>query len=108
MIYELRVYRCMPGRLPDLNKRFETITLKLWEKHGFRQVGFWTTLIGESNQELHYMLQWQDLAERERVFGAFMKDPEWLEARAKTEANGQLVANITNTILAPTVYSKLK
>ena len=53
MIYELRVYRCMPGRLPDLNKRFETVTLKMWEKHGFRQVGFWTTVIGESNQELH-------------------------------------------------------
>jgi hypothetical protein len=27
MIYELRVYHCVPGRLPDLNKRFETITL---------------------------------------------------------------------------------
>ena len=83
MIYELRVYRCMPGRLPDLNKRFETVTLKLWEKHGFRQVGIWTTVIGESNQELHYMLEWKDLAERERVFGAFLEDPEWLSARAK-------------------------
>jgi len=36
----------MPGRLPDLNKRFEAVTLKLWEKHGFRPVGFWTTVIG--------------------------------------------------------------
>ena len=33
MIYELRVYHCVPGRLPDLIKRFDTITLKLWEKH---------------------------------------------------------------------------
>jgi hypothetical protein len=31
MIYETRVYRCLPGRLPALLKRFETITLKLWE-----------------------------------------------------------------------------
>ncbi|MCX7158831.1 MAG: NIPSNAP family protein, partial [Proteobacteria bacterium] len=36
MIHELRIYKCMPGRLPELNKRFETVTLKLWEKHGFR------------------------------------------------------------------------
>jgi hypothetical protein len=36
MIYETRVYRCLPGRLPALLKRFETITLKLWEKHGIR------------------------------------------------------------------------
>ena len=34
MLYELRVYECVPGRLPDLLKRFDTITLGLWEKHG--------------------------------------------------------------------------
>ena len=44
MIYELRVYRCVPGRLPALLKRFDTVTLKLWEKHGIRQAGFFTTL----------------------------------------------------------------
>jgi len=55
MIYELRVYRCLPGRLPALMKRFETITLKIWEKHGIKQAGFFTTLIGESNQELTYL-----------------------------------------------------
>ena len=51
MIYELQIYECVPGRLPDLNNRFSTITLKIWEKHGIRQAGFWTTLIGESNHD---------------------------------------------------------
>ena len=37
MIYELRIYECVPGRLPDLNKRFSTITLKIWERHGIRR-----------------------------------------------------------------------
>ena len=37
MIYELRVYSCLPGRLPALLKRFEGATLKIWEKHGIRQ-----------------------------------------------------------------------
>ena len=46
MIYELRVYHCVPGRLPDLVKRFDTLTLPLWKKHGIQQAGFWTTLIG--------------------------------------------------------------
>jgi len=58
MIYEMRVYRCIPGRLPALLKRFETITLKIWEKHGIRQAGFFTTLVGESHQELTYLLAW--------------------------------------------------
>ena len=50
MIYELRVYHCVPGRLPDLIKRFDTLTLPLWKKHGIQQAGFWTTLIGPSNR----------------------------------------------------------
>ena len=108
MIHELRIYRCMPGRLPDLNKRFETVTLKLWQKHGFRPLGFWTTPIGESNQDLTYLLEWQDLAERERVWAAFMSDPDWLKARAESEKNGPILAQITNSILAPTAYSKTK
>jgi hypothetical protein len=40
MIHELRIYHCAPGRLAALNSRFETITLKMWEKHGIRQAGF--------------------------------------------------------------------
>jgi hypothetical protein len=108
MIYELRIYHCLPGRLPDLLRRFETVTLKLWERHGIRPTGFWTTLIGESNQDLHYLLEWEDLAERERIWAAFMSDPEWLKARAESEKGGPIVANIVNRILAPTAFSRLK
>ena len=45
MIHELRVYRCLPGRLPALLNRFETITLGIWARHGIRPAGFWTTVI---------------------------------------------------------------
>jgi hypothetical protein len=108
MIYELRIYECVPGRLPDLNKRFDTITLKIWERHGIKQAGFWTTLIGESNQTLYYLLAWESLADREKKWGAFMVDPEWHAARAKTEENGPIVAKVTNYILGPTSYSSVK
>ncbi|NVN86380.1 MAG: NIPSNAP family protein [Rhodopseudomonas sp.] len=108
MIYETRVYRCVPGRLPALLKRFETITLKLWEKRGIRPVGFFTTLVGASNQELTYILAWESLAEREQKWNAFATDPEWLAARAKTEEDGQIVDNIVNQLLQPTAFSALK
>ena len=62
MIYELRIYHAVPGRLPALLARFQNRTLPIWEKHGIRQAGFWTTLIGESNQQLTYMLAWDSLA----------------------------------------------
>src|ERR1700693_1474329 len=108
MIYETRVYRCLPGRLPALLKRFDTVTLKLWEKHGIKQAGFFTTLVGESNQELTYLLAWESLADREKKWTAFQSDPEWIEARAKTEADGQIVANIVNQLLVPTAFSAVK
>ncbi|HEY5300690.1 MAG TPA: NIPSNAP family protein [Acetobacteraceae bacterium] len=108
MIHELRIYDCVPGRLPDLLKRFDTITLKLWEKHGIKQAGFWTTLIGKNNQRLYYLLQWESLADREKKWNAFGADPDWLSARAKTEANGAIVARVSNEMLQPTSFSSVK
>jgi hypothetical protein len=98
----------VPGRLPALNNRFANITLKLWEKHGIKQAGFWTTLVGESNQELYYLLAWDSLADREKKWNAFQADPEWLAKRAETERNGPLVERVENLFLAPTAYSKVK
>jgi len=108
MLYEMRVYHCVPGRLPALLKRFETKTLKIWEKHGIRQAGFFTTVIGESNQQLVYFLAWDSLAERERKWNAFMADQEWINARAETEKDGQIVERVINQILTPTVFSSVK
>ena len=108
MIHELRIYHCVPGRLPDLHQRFSTITLKIWDRHGIRQAGFWTTLIGESNMALYYLLEWESLAEREQKWNAFVADPEWIAARGETEKNGAIVARVENHILVPTPYSSVQ
>ena len=108
MLYELRTYHAVPGRMPELLARFENITLKIWERYDIRTVGFWTTVIGESNQILYYMLAWESLAERERIWNTFAADPEWLTKRAETEKSGPLVAHLKNEILSPTSFSKLK
>ena len=97
-----------PGRLPDLNKRFDTITLKLWDKAGIRQVGCWTVAVGPSNNALYYILEWKDMAEREQKWTAFATSPEWISARGETEKNGPLVEHLENLFLTPTAYSKLK
>jgi hypothetical protein len=108
MIYELRIYRSVPGRLPALLSRFQNHTLRIWEKHGIRQAGFWTTLIGESSQQLTYMLAWGSMAEREKRWSAFHADPEWILSSAESEKDGQLVQNISNQLLAPTAFSFVK
>ena len=108
MIYELRIYHSVPGRLPALLSRFQNHTLRLWEKHGIRQAGFWTTLIGKSHLQLTYMLAWDGMAERERRWGAFVADPEWMAIAAESEKDGQLVQNISSELLAPTEFSSVR
>jgi hypothetical protein len=105
MIYELRTYVAVPGRLPALVSRFQDHTLRIWERHGIRQAGFWTTLVGESNQQLTYMLAWDSLAEREKRWAAFVSDQEWLGVSAETQKDGELVQTISNELLVPTAFS---
>ena len=108
MIHELRVYYCLPGRLPNLLKRFDTITLKLWEKPGIKQAGFWTVLVGDSNQALYYLVEWESMADREKKWNAFQSDPNWVSARAETEKDGPIVAKVVNSFLQPTSFSSVK
>jgi hypothetical protein len=108
MILEMCVYRCVPGRLPALLNRFETATLRLFEKHGFKPHGFFTTVIGPSAQELTYFLIWDSLADREKCWQAFHADPEWIAAFDESVKDGIIVENAANQILKPTAFSPLR
>src|SRR5690242_814503 len=44
MVYELRVYHANEGKLDDLLKRFREHTVGLFEKHGMKNVAYWTPL----------------------------------------------------------------
>jgi hypothetical protein len=107
MIYEYRAYYVMPGRMPDIQRRFAETTMKLFAKHRITVVGFWEPVIGESN-ELMYMCQFEDLAHRDRAWGAFIADPEWQAAKKATEANGPIVERVVNKIFRPTSFSPMK
>jgi hypothetical protein len=109
MLYEWRIYSVVPGRMDALNERFANITLRMFEKHGIKVIGFWEAVIGTSNT-LYYMLAFNDMAHREKAWNAFASDTEWLKAKKETEdrAGGPLVERVENTLLKPTRYSPLK
>jgi hypothetical protein len=108
MIYELRVYRVLPGRMPNMLARFRDHTVSIWEKHGIRPIGFWTTHVGESSNDLTYIIPWESLADREAKWTRFLADPAWHRARDESERDGPIVANIRNEMLTPTDFSALK
>jgi len=106
MIYEWREYEVALGKMEALHERFKKVTLRLFEKHGIKVIGFWEADIGTSGI-LYYMLSYESLAHREKAWNAFMTDPEWIEARKESEREGRLVKAVRNMILRPTSYSPL-
>ena len=108
MIYEYRVYEAMPGKLPELQARFRKHTLKIFERHGFKNIGYWTSEVGDYSDRLIYILAFENAEHRERAWASFRDDPEWQRVKAESEADGLLVARTSNTLLTPTDYSPLQ
>jgi NIPSNAP protein len=106
MIYELRIYDVIPGKMGVLSDRFASTTLGVFERHGIKVIGFWTDVIGVSNR-ITYMVAFDDLGHRERAWRETLSDPELVEAFRESEKDGPLIARMTNTIMRPTAYSPL-
>jgi NIPSNAP len=104
MIYELRIYRCMPARKSDVLARFRNHTMGFFKRHGIEVVGFWDTLVGEAD-ELIYMTKYASWEEREKKWGAFMADQEWQRVRDETQAHGPIVEHIRTALLTATDFS---
>ena len=87
---------------------FETATLKHLGEARHQAGRVLDVLLGNGNHDLHYLLAWESLAEREQKWGAFMADPAWISARSDSERDGPIVANINSMILQPTAFSAVK
>jgi hypothetical protein len=103
-LYELRIYHAAPGKLDDLNKRFRDHTVKLFEKHGMENIGYWTP-IENTNNLLIYVLAFPDRAARDKAFKEFGGDADWKAAAKASEANGRLVAKVESYFMQATDYS---
>lgn len=107
MIYELRVYAALPGKMSDLLKLLEKV-LPVWERYGIRQGGFWTPMVGPSSQEVTYFLLWESLADREVKWSKFLNDAEWAAIHKDSEKGGPLTSNVSTSFLRPTAFSVSK
>lgn len=105
MIYELRTYWAAPGKIDALHRRFQTLTLGVFQRHNMRVVGFWTPQPATPETgSLVYILAFADEAAKEAAWAAFREDPEWIAGKAESEKDGSLVEKLTSVILAPVEY----
>ena len=108
-VYELRMYHTVPGRLAALQKRFREHTITLFNKHDMKSIGYWVPQDKpDSENLLIYVLEHPSREAATKNWAAFMADPEWVKAKAESEADGKIVDHVDNYFMNPTDYSKLK
>ena len=104
-LYEMRVYYAPEGKLDELHARFRDHTLKLFEKHGIKNVGYFVPEGENPERKLVYLLSYPDREARDRSWKAFMSDSDWQKAWKDSEKNGKLVARLEQIFMQPTDYS---
>lgn len=108
-VFELRTYESPSDR--DHRRKVEMF------HHGefdiFREAGFWPvfygdTLVGTRLPNLTYMLSFDSLTDRDRLWAAFGSNPAWQQlSHSPRYAFEQIVTNVDNLILTPAPYSQI-
>jgi hypothetical protein len=87
MLYEIRLYTVVPGRIDVAYERFGVHLPTLFARYGIANVGRWTATAGPGGSMFVYMMRYPDLAARERQWNGFYLDKEWYEIRAATQGD---------------------
>ncbi len=105
-VYELRIYHTYEGKLDSLLTRFREHTMKLFEKHGIKNIAYWTpTDDSLKDKTLIYVISHPSREAATANWKAFVEDPEWISVRDKSEANGKLVEKVDSTFMVLTDFS---
>ena len=102
MLYELRIYHMYPGRLPNINKRFQDVTLDLFKKHNIHVCDFFQNAEGE--ETIYYVCAFRNRAERDAAFDSFGADPEWIAARDASQADAPIVEKVESIFMNRVPY----
>lgn len=107
--FELRTYTPAPDKLDALLTRFRDHTMKLFNKHGMTNIGYWITQEKDGGQpKLLYILAHPSETEGKAHFDEFRKDPTWVKAKGESEKNGSLTTKVESVYMTPTDYSPIK
>jgi NIPSNAP len=106
MVYELRIYHALEGKLDTLLARFRDHTMTIFKRHGIRSVAYWTPLDEPlAGRTLIYILEHPSREAATANWKSFHEDPEWIKVQTASEANGKLVEKVDSTFMALTDFS---
>lgn len=108
-VFEVRTYTAHEGKLDTLQRRFREHTTRFFEKHGMTNIGYWRPLDAPlSDNTLIYILAYPSREAAAASWEAFRSDPDWLEARAASEAQGPVVSRVESVFVEATDYSPIR
>ncbi len=102
--FEMRTYYAAPGKLDDLLARFRDHTVKLFEKHGITNIGYWVPVENTDNK-LVYVIAFPSREAHDKSWKEFGADPDWQAARKASEENGKLLTKVESVFLNATDFS---
>src|SRR5947208_2241692 len=108
-VFELRTYTSPPGKLGDLENRFRNHTMRIFEKHGMKNVGYWIPQDEPKHSNtLIYIISHENREQATKNWAAFRSDPDWQKASKESEANGKIVEKAEFVFMDATDYSPIK
>ncbi len=109
-IFEMRTYESQtPASLAKKLRMFNTGEIAVFQRVGLRPVFFGETIIGPRQPSLTYMLSFDDLAAREKLWHDFVVDPEWKRLSSQPGlSDAQIVSNISNIVVRPLSFSLIR
>ena len=108
-VFELRTYTAAEGKFDDLLARFRDHTLRIFEKHGMTNVGYWTPQDEPlSTNTLIYVLAHPSREEAEQSWRDFSSDPEWQSVAEESQRDGRLIVGLERVFLDPTDFSPMR
>ena len=108
-VFEIRTYTTPEGKLDELHKRFREHTMKIFERHGMTNIGYWTPQDPAlASHTLIYVLAHKSRAAAAKSWEDFRADPEWQKVKAASEVNGPIVTKVESVFVEPTDYSPMK
>lgn len=109
-IFEMRTYESPNDKtLARKIRMFSEGEIDIFRRVGMTPVFFGQTIVGPRMPNLTYMLAFDDLAARERLWNVFSADPDWQKMRNGPDTtNPEIVNNITNVILRPLPFSPIR
>ena len=109
-IFELRTYESQNfATLARKVGMFNHGEAQIFQRLGMRPVFFGETIVGPRQPNLTYMLSYDDLTARDKLWQAFGHDEEWRKlSKQPGLTDPEIVANISNVILRPLRFSPIQ